>query len=125
MCVTLQASRARLEATVQQSMQHNVNHWAVAEVCDWSDYIGLGQYRKKFVHHCIDGKLLLRLSDRDLKVSAANARLKSRFMCMHATSAIAVLLCGQLEFSMLYQTQAMFSYEAQAMFSYLARQPSD
>jgi len=46
-------------------------------------------------------------------------------MCMHATSAIAVLLCGQLEFSMLYETQAMFSYEAQAMFSYLARQPSD
>lgn len=60
---------------MQQSMQHNVNHWAVAEVCDWSDYIGLGQYRKKFVHHCIDGRLLLRLSDRDLKVSVANARL--------------------------------------------------
>ena len=86
MCVTLQASRARLEAAVQQSMQHNVNQWAVAEVCDWSDYIGLGQYRKKFVHHCIDGRLLLRLSDRDLKVSVANARLNSRFMlCMQQT----------------------------------------
>ncbi|KAL0054463.1 hypothetical protein WJX82_009210 [Trebouxia sp. C0006] len=72
------ASRARLEATVQQSMQHNVNHWAVAEVCDWSDYIGLGQYRKKFVHHCIDGKLLLRLSDRDLKEEMGIAPLGHR-----------------------------------------------
>lgn len=75
MCVTLQASRARLEAAVQQSMQHNVNQWAVAEVCDWSDYIGLGQYRKKFVHHCVDGRLLLRLSDRDLKVSKTQLTL--------------------------------------------------
>ena len=65
----MQTSKARLAAAVQQSMQHNVNHWAVAEVCDWCDYIGLGQYRKKFVHHCIDGRLLLGLSDRDLKVS--------------------------------------------------------
>ena len=53
-------------------MQHNVGHWAVAQVCDWSDYIGLGQYRKKFVHHCIDGRLLLKLSDKHLKVLASN-----------------------------------------------------
>ena len=84
--MTLQASKARLEAAVQQAMQHNVNHWAVSEVCDWSDYIGLGQYRKKFVHHCIDGRLLIRLSDRDLKVSVANARLDSGFvLCMQQT----------------------------------------
>ena len=64
----LQASRARLAAAVQQSMQHSVYHWAVAQVCDWAEYIGLGQYRKKFVHHCIDGRLLLSLTDKDLKV---------------------------------------------------------
>ena len=49
-------------------MQHNVHHWAVAQVCDWAEYIGLGQYRKKFVHHCIDGRLLLSLTHKDLKV---------------------------------------------------------
>lgn len=49
-----------------------MGHWAVAQVCDWSDYIGLGQYRKKFVHHCIDGRLLLKLSDKHLKVLARN-----------------------------------------------------
>lgn len=49
-------------------MQHNIYHWAVAQVCDWVDYIGLGQYRKKFVHHCIDGRLLLSLTHKDLKV---------------------------------------------------------
>ena len=64
----LQASRARLTAAVQQSMQHSIHHWAVAQVCDWVDYIGLGQYRKKFVHHCIDGRLLLSLTHKDLKV---------------------------------------------------------
>lgn len=64
----LQANRARLAAAVQQSMQHSVHHWAVAQVCDWADYIGLGQYRKKFVHHCIDGRLLLSLTHKDLKV---------------------------------------------------------
>ncbi|DBA72740.1 TPA: hypothetical protein ACH3X2_010134 [Trebouxia sp. C0005] len=71
-------ARARLEAAVQQSMQHNVDQWAVAQVCDWSDYIGLGQYRKKFVHHCIDGRLLLRLSDRDLKEEMGIAPLGHR-----------------------------------------------
>ena len=70
LCMSVQASRGRLEAAVQQSMQCNVADWGVSEVCDWSDYIGLGQYRKKFVHHCIDGRLLLRLTDKDLKVIA-------------------------------------------------------
>lgn len=69
----MQGSKARLEAAVQQSMQQDVRCWAVAEACDWCDFIGLGQYRKKFVHHCIDGNLLLRLSDKDLKVSTALA----------------------------------------------------
>ena len=57
-----------MAAAVQQSMLHNVHHWAVAQVCDWAEYIGLGQYRKKFVHHCIDGRLLLSLTHKDLKV---------------------------------------------------------
>lgn len=90
----LQGSRARLEAAVQHAMQHNVNHWAVGEVCDWADYIGLGQYRKKFVHHCIDGRLLLCLTDRDVKVTAApscrhHAHV-NMLMCMH-------LCCGSLK----------------------------
>lgn len=33
------------------------------DVCDWVDGLGLNQYRKKFVHHVIDGRLLLRLND--------------------------------------------------------------
>lgn len=87
---------------MQQSMQHNVDQWAVAQVCDWSDYIGLGQYRKKFVHHCIDGRLLLRLSDRDLKVSIAK-KTQLRLHLLHATNALAVLPCSQIEYSMLYE----------------------
>jgi hypothetical protein len=39
----------------------------VTDVCDWVEGIGLQQYRKKFMHHCISGRLLLRLTDELLK----------------------------------------------------------
>ncbi|WIA15375.1 hypothetical protein OEZ85_002037 [Tetradesmus obliquus] len=39
----------------------------VSDVCDWVEGIGLPQYRKKFMHHCIGGRLLLRLTDELLK----------------------------------------------------------
>ncbi len=45
--------------------------WPVAAVCDWLEYIGLGQYRKRVVHHCVTGELLLRLSSGQLKVSGS------------------------------------------------------
>lgn len=37
--------------------------YTVNDVCDWVDGMGLSQYRKKFMHHVVDGRLLLRLSD--------------------------------------------------------------
>lgn len=40
------------------------------------EYIGLGQYRKRFLHHCIDGHLLTRLSSKDLKVSPLSGPLR-------------------------------------------------
>lgn len=40
---------------------------AVWDVCDWVDGIGLPQYRKRFMHHCIDGRLLLKLKEDVLK----------------------------------------------------------
>lgn len=36
-------------------------------VCDWLEVVGLGQYRKKFLHHCVNGYLLLQLRDELLK----------------------------------------------------------
>ncbi|GBG00440.1 hypothetical protein Rsub_13096 [Raphidocelis subcapitata] len=41
--------------------------WDVSEVGRWLAAIGLEQYRLKFVHHVIDGALLLRLGDAELK----------------------------------------------------------
>ena len=85
----LQASRSRLEAAVQQSMQHNINHWGPAEVCDWAEYIGLGQYRKKFVHHCVDGRLLLRLRDKDLKARTHMGHpCAAAWHCMHVPNTV-------------------------------------
>lgn len=41
---------------------------AVRDVCLWVDSIGMGQYRPRFAHHCIDGRLLVTLTDAQLKV---------------------------------------------------------
>jgi hypothetical protein len=40
----------------------------VSEVGHWLAAVSLDQYRSKFVHHVIDGALLLRLGDAELKV---------------------------------------------------------
>ena len=37
---------------------------------DWLEVVGLGQYRRRFVHHAVSGALLLRLSSDELKVGA-------------------------------------------------------
>lgn len=42
----------------------------VLEVCDWLEIIGLGQYRRRFVHHAVSGSLLLALGPEELKVGA-------------------------------------------------------
>jgi hypothetical protein len=39
----------------------------VREVCEWLEALGLGQYRRRFVHNAIDGRLLLALGDAELK----------------------------------------------------------
>ena len=60
----------RLEEGVRRQMRAPVAVWGVKEVCDWADYVGLGQYRKRFLHHCIGGSLLLDLTEHNLKVLA-------------------------------------------------------
>ena len=76
-CATLQRHSAlsTVESRVQESMQFDVGSWSVPEVCDWVEYIGLGQYRKRFVHHCVDGRLLLHLTEAQLKVCWGAASL--------------------------------------------------
>ena len=60
-----------MEEGVRRQMQVPVASWGVKEVCDWAEYIGQGQYRKRFLHHCIGGSLLLDLTEHNLKVCAA------------------------------------------------------
>jgi hypothetical protein len=60
-----------------------VAKWGVKEVCDWVDYIGLGQYRKRFLHHCIGGSLVLQLTEEDLKVSTP-----AEIQCSEARNAL-------------------------------------
>jgi hypothetical protein len=41
--------------------------WGVGEVCDWVEAAGLGQYRQRFLHQCVSGRLLVQLTDAQLK----------------------------------------------------------
>ncbi|GMH39038.1 hypothetical protein BSKO_06936 [Bryopsis sp. KO-2023] len=49
------------------------------EVCDWVESLNLGQYRNKFAHNCIDGGLLLDLTDSHLKYELGIGPLGHRY----------------------------------------------
>ena len=48
-------------------MAVSAERWGVGEVCDWVEAAGLGQYRQRFLHQCVSGRLLVQLTDAQLK----------------------------------------------------------
>ena len=58
----------KMRTQMRQQLQKPVKLWNMAEVSDWVAYIGLPQYRKRFIHQGISGSLLLRLTHNNLKV---------------------------------------------------------
>ena len=80
-CVQVQSRRERLEEGVRRQMRVPVAAWGVREVCDWAEHIGLGQYRKRFLHHCIGGALLLELTEHNLKVGTSHILFTHGHMC--------------------------------------------
>ena len=40
------------------------------QVCDWVEYLGL-PYRKRFLHHLVDGRIAMQLTNNDLKARCA------------------------------------------------------
>lgn len=58
---------------------------AVRDVCDWVDGLGLSQYRKKLMHHCVNGRLLTKLTDELLKTEVGIGPLVS-WVCSAVTS---------------------------------------
>ncbi|KAK9818177.1 hypothetical protein WJX72_008293 [[Myrmecia] bisecta] len=67
-----------LENKVQGQLQKPPCDWTVPEVCDWVDFIGLGQYRKKFLHSYINGRILLKVTNDHLKLDLGIAPLGHR-----------------------------------------------
>ncbi|PRW60747.1 flagellar associated [Chlorella sorokiniana] len=61
------AGRPLLEVRVARQFEKDPADWTVLEVCDWLEIIGLGQYRRRFVHHAVCGSLLLALGPEELK----------------------------------------------------------
>lgn len=60
---------------------------AVNDVCDFVEGLGLGQYRKKFMHHVVHGSLLLRLDDDLLRKELAIGPLVSCLCARDAPAA--------------------------------------
>ncbi|GIL50691.1 hypothetical protein Vafri_6801 [Volvox africanus] len=61
------APRDRQGALLDGLIRKHPATWDTADVATWVEFLGLGQYRRRFLHHCIDGRLLLRLNDAQLK----------------------------------------------------------
>ncbi|KXZ56548.1 hypothetical protein GPECTOR_1g492 [Gonium pectorale] len=66
------APRERQAAMIEEMMGRHPSSWDIREVATWLEFIGMGQYRIKFVHHSVDGTLLLSLGEpelaRDLRI---------------------------------------------------------
>ena len=61
---------------------------AVRDVCNWIESIGLGQYRKKFLHNIVDGYVLFTLNDRQLKQELGIGPLGHRVALQRAVEAL-------------------------------------
>ncbi|RMZ54077.1 hypothetical protein APUTEX25_002654, partial [Auxenochlorella protothecoides] len=62
----------------------NVASWSIQDACTWLESIGLGQYRKRFVHHAVDGRLLLGMTAAHLKEDLGIGSLGHRHAIVRA-----------------------------------------
>jgi hypothetical protein len=62
---------------------------AGAEVGEWLAALGLEQYRKKFTHHVVNGRLLLALGDRELKAELGIGPLGHRVTLLQGIEELA------------------------------------
>jgi len=83
------APRDRQGAIVEDLMRRHPVTWDVRDVCTWVDVIGMGQYRRKFAHNCIDGRLLLTLDDTQLKAELGIPPLGHRRAILDAIETLA------------------------------------
>ncbi|MEW5305010.1 MAG: hypothetical protein WDW36_007581 [Sanguina aurantia] len=70
------------EQEAQEVCSRPPTTWDVRDVCVWVDSIGMGQYRQKFAHHCIDGRLLVTLTDAQLKLELGIGPMGHRAMIL-------------------------------------------
>jgi hypothetical protein len=56
----------------------------VRDVCLWISYIGLGQYKNKFLHNMVDGRILLMISDMQLKKELGIGPMGHRVLLLHS-----------------------------------------
>lgn len=64
---TQSASHERAANQLGDIMARHPSTWDNRDVALWVDLIGMGQYKKKFLHNAVDGRLLQSLTDGELK----------------------------------------------------------
>ncbi|KAG2490066.1 hypothetical protein HYH03_011531 [Edaphochlamys debaryana] len=82
------APRDRAAAALDSLTRKHPATWDPQEVATWVDFIGLGQYRRRFLHHLVDGRLLLRLTDSQLKSELAIGPLGHRQALLEAAATV-------------------------------------
>eukprot|EP00887_Chlorella_sp_A99_P003993 scaffold11.g3993.t1 len=69
-------------------MERRTESWSVQEVADYVEHVGLGCHRRAFVHHVVDGPLLLALTDARIKMDLGICNLGHREALLQAIAAL-------------------------------------
>ncbi|KAG2435433.1 hypothetical protein HYH02_011933 [Chlamydomonas schloesseri] len=80
------APRDRQGSQAEALVRKHPATWDALDVALWVEFIGLGQYRKRFLHHCVDGRLLLRVKDAQLKTDLGIGPMGHRAAILDAAS---------------------------------------
>ncbi|KAG2423137.1 hypothetical protein HXX76_015522 [Chlamydomonas incerta] len=80
------APRDRQGAQVEALVRKHPATWDALDVALWVEFIGLGQYRRRFLHHCVDGRMLLRLKDAQLKSELGIGPMGHRLAVLEAAA---------------------------------------
>ncbi|KXZ42945.1 hypothetical protein GPECTOR_110g238 [Gonium pectorale] len=82
------APRDRQSAQLASLTRKHPATWDPVDVATWVEFLGLGQYRRRFLHHCIDGRMLVRLTDAQLKAELGIGPMGHRVAILDAAATV-------------------------------------
>ena len=67
-------------STTARIIHQNAVSWDEAGVVEWLEKLGLSHHGSSFVHHHVDGRLLLELDDEDLQELGVTSQLQRKLI---------------------------------------------